>query len=149
MRRVLPFALLAVTLSTSAYQSNYQRMLSAVEGNNVAQVRQLLASKLSPNSREDSRSSPTFLTHAAYHGRLEIVQALLSAGASINASDGDLRTPLMQAAAQGHLEIVRLLLRSGAMPQYRDRWGQTALEISAAAGHAEIARILEATGASR
>lgn len=47
---------------------------------------------------------------AVSHGRLDMVQMLLEAGADINIQDEDGSTALMCAAEHGHIEIVKHLL---------------------------------------
>ncbi|KAG8236832.1 hypothetical protein J437_LFUL017116 [Ladona fulva] len=44
------------------------------------------------------------------HGRLDMVQLLLEAGADVNIQDEDGSTALMCAAEHGHADIVRALL---------------------------------------
>lgn len=52
----------------------------------------------------------TALSMAAQLGHLEIVQALINAGANVNASN----TPLTLAAFYGHSAMVEVLVREGA-----------------------------------
>lgn len=47
---------------------------------------------------------------AVSHGRLDMVQMLLDAGADINIQDEDGSTALMCAAEHGHIEIVKHFL---------------------------------------
>merc|ERR1711969_379693 len=48
--------------------------------------------------------------HAALNGHIEIVAALLEAGAALEAQDNDGRTALMYAASNGHVQTALLLL---------------------------------------
>lgn len=52
----------------------------------------------------------TALMLAVSHGRLDMVQMLLEAGADINIQDEDGSTALMCAAEHGHIEIVKYFL---------------------------------------
>lgn len=52
----------------------------------------------------------TALMLAVSHGRLDMVQMLLDAGADINIKDEDGSTALMCAAEHGYIEIVKYLL---------------------------------------
>lgn len=52
----------------------------------------------------------TALMLAVSHGRLDMVQMLVAAGAEVNIQDEDGSTALMCAAEHGHLAIVKFLL---------------------------------------
>lgn len=81
----------------------------------------------------------TALILASYNGSIETTQALVGAGAKVNAPDlGRGNTALMGVAFKGFGAIARLLLASGAEPNRCNRVGQTALMIAAMFGHAEI-----------
>ena len=47
---------------------------------------------------------------AVSHGRLEMVQLLMQAGADVNLQDDDGSTALMCATEHGHIEIIKALL---------------------------------------
>jgi uncharacterized protein len=47
-------------------------------------------------------------------GRTDVVKALLSKGAEVNATDGDNETALMRAAEKGGADIAKMLLNAGA-----------------------------------
>jgi ankyrin repeat protein len=134
--------------SVVAAADNYDLMMRAIERNDVVQVKVLIAGKIDPNLRKDSRASPTFMTFAAYHGRAEILQLLLGAGADVNSADGDMQTPLMQASSRGHVRAVKLLLESGARLNEVSRWGDTALTQAREAGHGRVAKLLIKAGAT-
>lgn len=50
---------------------------------------------------------------ASENGHVEIVTALLKAGAEVNAADTLGQTPMMSAAHYGHIEIVQILREHG------------------------------------
>ena len=52
--------------------------------------------------------------HAVEDGDLEVVQALISAGADVNTSDPEGFTPLQTASKLGHIAIVQALISAGA-----------------------------------
>merc|ERR1719166_293066 len=58
-----------------------------------------------------SQHGQTALMLAVSHGRLDMVELLLEAGADVNIRDEDGSTALMCAAEHGHMEIVKLLMR--------------------------------------
>jgi ankyrin repeat protein len=134
--------------SVAAAADNYDLMMRAIERNDVVQVKALVAGKIDPNLRKDSRASPTFMTFAASHDRTEILQLLLGAGADVDSVDGDMQTPLMQASSRGHVRAVKLLLQSGARLNEVSRWGDTALTQAREAGHARVAKLLVKAGAT-
>jgi ankyrin repeat protein len=73
------------------------------------------------------KAEGTALGIAADSGSVEIVKALLVAGAKVDAPQPGWRTPLMIAAVAGREDVVRVLLEAGANPQAVDGNGQTAL----------------------
>jgi len=134
--------------SLAAASDNHHLMMRAIARNDVAQVKALIAGKIDPNLRKDSRASPTFMTFAAFHDRTEILQLLLGAGADVNSADGDMQTPLMQASRRGHVRAVQLLIKSGASLNEVSKWGGTALAQAREAGHGKVARLLIDAGAT-
>jgi len=57
-----------------------------------------------------SQAGQTALMLAVSHGRKDMVQALLTAGAEVNIQDDEGSTALMCAGEHGHVDIVKLLL---------------------------------------
>jgi len=57
-----------------------------------------------------TQSGQTALMLAASHGRYDMVELLLEAGADVNARDEDGSTALMCACEHGYIEIVQMLL---------------------------------------
>ncbi|MBI1215246.1 MAG: hypothetical protein GC185_05425 [Alphaproteobacteria bacterium] len=79
--------------------------------------------------REDD-GGHTGLLYAIAHGshKLNVAQALLDAGADINARNKKGETALMIAASQGGMESIEWLLANGARLDLRDNQGLTAAE---------------------
>ncbi|CAE7412981.1 Ankyrin repeat domain-containing protein 17 [Symbiodinium microadriaticum] len=141
-------------------------LLEAVSGGDVLAVEEILAKGQCPDTL--TFGGETVLFAAARNGYLDVVQALLDAGASLHRRIGGWFTPLYIASWQGHLDVVRLfvehgadpgeglcaaafrghiavvqfLLDSGADVNLEDEHGQVPLKIACAAGHLEIARLL-------
>ncbi|XP_075972291.1 palmitoyltransferase Hip14 [Anticarsia gemmatalis] len=89
----------------------------------------------------------TLLHWAAINNRREIIQYLLTKGATVDAIGGELQsTPLHWATRQGHLEATVLLLRAGADPTLRDAEGCACLHLAAQFGHTAVVAYLVARG---
>ncbi|AIE85790.1 globin [Fimbriimonas ginsengisoli Gsoil 348] len=70
----------------------------------------------------------TPLHMSARRGTVAIAEALLEAGANIEARDSNGETPLRRAVNCGKEDVVRLLVAHGADPLSRDRFGRTVVE---------------------
>jgi ankyrin repeat protein len=101
------------------------------------------------NPAVTNRFGASPLSEAALAGNVELIKALLEAGADAKtASSLDGETVLMSAARSGNLEAVRLLLDRGADVNARERYrGQTALMWAAAERHSPIVKLLLERGA--
>jgi ankyrin repeat protein len=72
----------------------------------------------------------------------EVVGALLTNGAHINAVDNNGWSALMFAAAGGEADVVRILMSRGADHNLKSKEGETALVIATKGEHKETARVL-------
>jgi ankyrin repeat protein len=90
----------------------------------------------------------TPLMAAAEGGSLEIVKAMLAAGADANAEDSLKRTPLMFAITWKQPAIANKLLNAGAKVNAKNLGGETVLAQAIAAGLWELAHALLDAGAS-
>ena len=81
------------------------------------------------------------------YGRRDVVEYLLSAGASIQARDDGGLHPLHNACSFGHADVVRLLLEAGANPNTRDNWNYTPLHEAAIKGKVDVCIALLQHGA--
>ena len=75
-----------------------------------------------------NRPTAARLCWAACRGDTAKLEALIRAGANVNAADYDGRSALMLAACEGHELTMQLLLRMGADPHLKDRRGHSALD---------------------
>lgn len=87
----------------------------------------------------------TALMLAVSHGRKDMTQLLVDAGAAVNIQDEDGSTALMCAAEHGHTDIVRLLLaHPDCDSSIVDVDGSSALKIALEAGNRDIGVLLYA-----
>jgi len=94
---------------------------------------------------EDVAENPTQVRalHSGVAGRsIEVVEALLDAGAELEARQQNGFTPLMGAAAGGVTEIVERLLAAGAEVNARNDAGKNALDFAREHGHAHLEEML-------
>lgn len=88
----------------------------------------------------------TLLEAASRNGHNSVVEALLAAGAAVDASVS-LPTPLFLASANGHEKVVRTLLAAGAHVEAQNR-GTTPLQLASKRGDNVIVNILLDVGAN-
>lgn len=78
--------------------------------------------------------------HAAVASRnLDIVRAVLEAGADPNAAQQQGFRPIHEAGNNGNRELAELLMRAGADPSLKNDEGKTAISIAREKGHADFA----------
>jgi len=102
---------------------------------------------LKPRINDQGRGErgDTVLGLASANGDVEMVAALLEAGANPTQHDKSGETPLYHAAANGHTHVVKVLLRAGAAPNHT---GCTALIEAADWDDPEMVKMLLDAGAN-
>jgi ankyrin repeat protein len=115
-------------------------LATAVEKGDYAGVRQYLLKGESPN-QIDAQRQP-LLVVAASRGYVEIAEALIKAGAVIDATDQEGRTALIRAAERGDPEMAQMLLKYPVRVNAQDRQGISAMMMAARNGTGEIVRAL-------
>ncbi len=118
-------------------------LCDAIKDGDIKVVKSLLEHGEQANSVDKLGRSALFL--AVDRQNLEVVQALLAAGADPNV--GDIR-PLMLAASYGSDPIVRVLIKSGATVNALSPHGETALFFAVHYEHLDAVRTLICAGAS-
>jgi uncharacterized protein len=109
-------------------------------------VELLLAKGADPNKARDAYTGKTALMAAAgLHAG--IVQALLSAGANVNARGKNGATALINAAEANHPDSLKMLLDAGAQLESKATRGRTPLMIAVMNGSVDAARFLVQRGA--
>jgi hypothetical protein len=97
-----------------------------------------------------SQRAGDLLAYAAYADDFGTIQAMLSHGVSINATDhAQRRTVLHAAAFAGDLRTLKFLVSNGANVNALDRSGDSPAELAASQGHQECALFLQAHGGVR
>ncbi|XP_076257576.1 tankyrase isoform X2 [Rhynchophorus ferrugineus] len=121
-------------------------LFEACKVGDIARVRKLIT-PTTVNARDTAGRKSTPLHFAAGYGRRDVVEFLLSAGASIQARDDGGLHPLHNACSFGHADVVRLLLEAGASPNTRDNWNYTPLHEAAIKGKIDVCIALLQHGA--
>jgi ankyrin repeat protein len=99
--------------------------------NGVAVVRALLAAGADVNARTTGRAdTETPLHWAASSDDLEVAEALIAAGADLEAAGGSIGTPLDNAVGYGCWQVARLLVERGA--RVEKLWHASALGLMSA-----------------
>ncbi|TRY59539.1 hypothetical protein DNTS_012232 [Danionella cerebrum] len=128
----------------AGYTSIMLASLAAVENKEDMKVVEELFSRGDVNAKA-SQAGQTALMLAVSHGRVEMVHALLAAGAEVNIQDDEGSTALMCAGEHGHADIIKLLLaQTSCDATLTDNDESTALSIALEAGHKDIAMLLYA-----
>jgi hypothetical protein len=124
-----------------------EELRTAASKDNVARVKEIC--KL-PDAKKcvDSENfeGTTSLIKAAMYDRVEMVDALIGAGANIDHTDQKGRTALMMAAANGAQASVERLLSNGATVSICATNGWTAFMFAAEGGSAPVCKLLHEGG---
>jgi len=121
----------------------------------VADDLETLETALSLGTRADNITSPydgTALIASAHLGHVEIVRALVDAGAPVDHVNNLGWTAVIEAIVLGdggprHVETLDILIRAGASLQLADRDGRTPLELARLHGHDTMVQMLIRAGA--
>ena len=111
-------------------------------------VKALLKKGSNPEAYRDGGFNPGPLQDACLKGDIEIAQALIEAGASIDRHDYEGVQPLHYAAIHDDPDLIQMLLEAGADPNMRaDRSYRTPIHRAASYGNLRTVRALLAGGA--
>jgi ankyrin repeat protein len=131
----------------SAANIKAQEVFHAIQEGNSQKLDSLLAEDRTIVDLADN-DKDTPLHYAAYFGRGQIAEILISAGAKLNAQNYLGFTPLHYATNKGHTEVVKILITSGAEIDIKTLRGRTPLFLVAMnSGDPVIAKMLLDAGA--
>ncbi|VVC42902.1 Ankyrin repeat-containing domain,Ankyrin repeat [Cinara cedri] len=99
------------------------------------------------SNRDKVRSEIPHLHQAAKNNQVDMMRALLAAGAGIDSQDRQGDTALHYAAGYGHKEAVEFLLAAGANVNAKNIYGETPLYCASKHYYVEVAKILLGKGA--
>lgn len=113
-------------------------LMIAVDSEDIKKVDLLLAKSRDYSFLNAKSINYSALSLAAEKGSLDVVKALIAAGAEVNQEAGCFQyTPLLAAASRGHLEVVKALIDAKADIHYATRL-HTVLSIAMVDGHHEV-----------
>lgn len=133
-------------LNPSQQRQAPSALVFAAQRGDLAEVQRLLASGEDVN-QVDPSSMRTALHWAAKNNNLELMDALLKAGAMIEATDRTGRGPLAIAAESGNIEAIHRLIEAHADVNARDQLSGTPILWAAGLGSPEAVQALLDAGA--
>ena len=93
--------------------------------------------------RETNKNGWTPLHQAAFSGQLEMLNALLKAGAKLDETDHDGDTAVHYAAVQGELPCVEALAAAGAKLDVKDSDGETPVDVAVKSVKKRLKELME------
>ena len=121
--------------------------IDAAQLGHIVEVERLLKKgEVDPDARQGETRN-TALILAAQNGRSMCVDALIAAGADVNAANKNGDTPLLLASLNGHGRVVDSLLKAGANVHAVDKFGSRALFYASRQGHCGLVDALIKAGA--
>ena len=122
------------------YKGSTPLHVSCFNGN--YEVTETLISKFKHNPNNCRSDGLTSIHAASQNGHHDIVQLLLTAGASPNIQDDDGCTALELASLDGHYNVMQLLLDNHADPDLATNDGWTPLHVASQEGHYKIVELM-------
>ena len=142
LRTMAACAMLMLTCvrAVSANMMNDFPLHRAAANDEVVAIKKLLFEGMAIDARDGSGA--TALLVATHANRVRAAQALIEAGADVNAKDRINDSPYLYAGARGHHDILILTLANGADLKSTNRYGGTALIPAAERGHVQTVQTL-------
>jgi len=125
------------------------RFIAAIDTGDLVTVKQYITAGIDVNQLVELEWQGTFLPieEAAMHKHYIIVEALLDAGADVNARNRNNCIPLHFAATNGSTDIARILLEHGANVNASGNDNYTPLHAASTQGNVEMVKFLISNGA--
>ena len=118
-------------------------LMGAASMGSLSLVRLLLSKGVDVDARDDYGTALIYaLNHYLELENLEVIEALLAAGANPNLGDYSGETVLHTAVCQGSLNAIAALLAAGVDIEQRDRKGRTALSLAKFFGRSNVLNLL-------
>jgi len=146
MRKLFPVLSAAITLSIFSHGAEPESVVDAVKAGNLALVQKRLQLRGDPNAADPDGT--TALHWAVQADRLDMVEALVAAGAKVKVANRWGVTPLALAVTNGNSGITQSLLRAGADPRSPVPETGTPLLTAARSGNPDVIKALLAAGVS-
>lgn len=138
-------AVLIFSAITNAAGNDAGLLADTIERKQWAEVFRQIAKPVDVNSRQPDGMTP--LHWATQHGRVDIIERLLDAGAEADPTNEYGVTPLAIACEAGNPKAVATLLNAGADANSELAGGQTMLMTAARTGNGDVVRLLTQHGA--
>jgi len=132
-------------LSGAASTAGKPSLLDAVESGDRSTALKLLAERADPNTV--GPDGTTAIMYAAANADLDLVRALIKAGANVKLQNQFGTSAITEASIIGSAPIVDALLKAGADPNTKNPDGETPLMEAARAGKLDAAKVLLDAGA--
>jgi ankyrin repeat protein len=143
---LVPGTVIALFLSCPGVSAELESVVHGVKAGNIAAVKKALQMHGDPNSADPDGT--TALHWAVQTDRLDLVEALIFAGAKVKLANRWGVTPLALAVTNGNPAITRALLDAGADPRAQVPGTGTPLLTAARSGNPDVIKALLAAGVS-
>ncbi len=134
---------LAVNIGAAAQEQSGGPLRRAAAAGDLLEVQRLISAGAPLDLRDGQGRSALLLAVDGNH--IAVAQALIRAGASVNAQAENRDTPWLLAGARGRTEIIAAMIPAGPDLSIRNRFGGNALIPACERAHVETAKLLLTT----